>query len=393
MNEIYLRRDNENELDYVIRLFENKKEYDLDYQELFKLAFGVELAADECRKRYYGIAMLIESYKNNLVNKNPIEIKDELYITMQDIKKERIKLNDERASLTKTLRNNARYETIEELALKCVENIELKSEKFSNEYIMNNGNKSLLVTLSDFHYGLNTNEFNNIYNPEVFIERLYKFRDRIINIVCNNPVEKIYIVGLGDYISGYIHSTIRIENRENVVEQVLNVSEHLCQFINALSSYANIEYRDTIGNHSRMMANKNESIDKESFDLLIHQFIRERFRECKNVEIIESDINEKMGTLRIYNKNYAFTHGNGFNFSTIVQDISLLTGKFYDAIFIGHFHHQSMDEQQRCYVYASGSLSGNDSYSNKIRRASNPSQNIYLLNESDGIECQYIVKL
>lgn len=393
MNETFKRKENESELDYLIRLFENKKEYDLDYQELFRLVFGIELAADECRKRYYGISMLLERYKDNLINKNPDEIKDELYVTMQDIIKERIKLSDERVSLTKTLRNKARCETIEEIALKCVENIETKNDKFTNEYVMSNGNKSMIITLSDFHYGLNTNEFNNTYNPEVFVERLEKFKSKIIDLLYNNPIEKLYIIGLGDYISGYIHSTIRIENRENVVEQVLNVSEYICQFINALSSYVNIEYRDTIGNHSRMMANRKESIDKESFDLLIHQFIKERFRDCKNIEIIESDINEKMGTLNIYNKNYAFTHGNGFSFGTIVQDMSLLTGKFYDAIFIGHFHHQSMDEQQRCYVYASGSLSGNDSYSNKIRKTSNPSQNIYILNENDGIECQYIVKL
>lgn len=393
MNETYKRKENENDLDYIVRLFENKKEYDLDYQELFKLAFGIELATDECRKRYYGIKMVLDKYKDNLINKNPNEIRNELYVTMQDIIKERIKLSDERVSLTKTLRNKARCETIEEIAFKCVENIENRNDKFSSEYIINNGNKSMIITLSDFHYGLNTEEFNNTYNPEVFIERLEKFKNKIIDLLYNNPIEKLYIIGLGDYISGYIHSTIRIENRENVVEQVLNVSEHICQFINALSSYVNIEYRDTIGNHSRMMANRKESIDKESFDLLIHQFIKERFRDCKNIEIIESDINEKMGTLSVYNKNYAFTHGNGFSFGTIVQDMSLLTGKFYEAIFIGHFHHQSMDEQQKCYVYASGSLSGNDSYSNKIRKTSNPSQNIYILNEKDGIECQYIVKL
>ena len=60
MNEKYLRKENETKLDYIIRLVKNKNEYDLDYVELFKMAFGVELAADECRKRYYGIKMVID---------------------------------------------------------------------------------------------------------------------------------------------------------------------------------------------------------------------------------------------------------------------------------------------------------------------------------------------
>jgi len=47
------KKENENELEYIIRLFKNKKEYDLDYSELFKLAFDKEFAPDESRKRAY----------------------------------------------------------------------------------------------------------------------------------------------------------------------------------------------------------------------------------------------------------------------------------------------------------------------------------------------------
>ena len=41
MNEKYLKKENETKLDYIVRLVKNKAEYDLDYVELFKIAFGV----------------------------------------------------------------------------------------------------------------------------------------------------------------------------------------------------------------------------------------------------------------------------------------------------------------------------------------------------------------
>ena len=74
-----------------------------------------------------------------------------------------------------------------------------------------------------------------------------------------NNVDKIYILGLGDYLSGIIHTTIRIENRENIVEQVMNVSETLASFMNTLSEICEIYYYDVSDNHGRVFPNKDEN--------------------------------------------------------------------------------------------------------------------------------------
>ena len=57
----HLRKESESDFDYILRLVEGKSNgiYDIDYVELFKLAFGVTLNSDECRKRYYGLKMLL----------------------------------------------------------------------------------------------------------------------------------------------------------------------------------------------------------------------------------------------------------------------------------------------------------------------------------------------
>ena len=86
MNEKYLKKENETKLDYIVRLVKNKAEYDLDYVELFKIAFGVELAPDECRKRFYGIKMIreeLDKIKYNTISED--NIKNELDILKDSI--------------------------------------------------------------------------------------------------------------------------------------------------------------------------------------------------------------------------------------------------------------------------------------------------------------------
>ena len=67
--------------------------------------------------------------------------------------------------------------------------------------------------------------------------------------------------------------------------------------------------------------------------------------------------------------------------------------KQYDAIFIGHCHHYEAKKIHGTYIFMSGTLSGTDEYANNLRKTSNPSQNLYILNPKEGIECQYIIKL
>ena len=55
---------------------------------------------------------------------------------------------------------------------------------------------------------------NNEYNPTIFLDRIMYLYDKVYDYIKLNNVDKIYILGLGDYLSGIIHTTIRIENRE-----------------------------------------------------------------------------------------------------------------------------------------------------------------------------------
>ena len=393
MNEKYLRKENETKLDYIIRLVKNKNEYDLDYVELFKMAFGVELAADECRKRYYGIKMVIDELdkiKYNTISEE--KVRNELDIQLQELKKERMKISDERAALNRKLREQSRVESVYELIEKIAK--ENKSEDILElPELPHNDSVVGLLTLSDIHYGLEINEFNNSYSPEICRNRMGQLSAKVIENLKLHDITDLFIFGLGDYVEGLIHNIIRIESRESVIEQVMDMCEILTEFLKLLSKYANIYYYDVTDNHGRLFENKDNNLDKDNFSLLIKWYLKNKFEDSEVVHIMDNEINESIGAVNIFGRNYCFVHGHNDKIGDIVQNLSLMTNKHYDAVFLAHSHHFEANEIHGTYVYMNGTMVGADNYSNRIRKTSNPSQNFFVVSKEDGIKCQYLIRL
>ena len=131
---------------------------------------------------------------------------------------------------------------------------------------------------------------------------------------------------------------------------------------------------------------------KESFDILIHYNLENRFLDFNEVCIHNYTISERVGEFKAFGLNYGFVHGDGFNTDTLAKDLSLMTKTFYEAIFIGHIHHVFIEEQDGTLVIANGSFAGSDEYSNKLRKSSHPSQNLISISEN-GIDSIKTVKL
>ena len=397
MNPDYKKRENENNLDYAMRLIGIKKELkpgDLDWCDIVDL-LGLDYNPDSLRKSQdspYGGLAVYKEMRKRISEQGQEQLKKGLNTDLQELQKLKYAIADERAGLNKLLREQSRFENIKEMAIKCVEKMEplnLEYRQLDRKY----GTNTLVIALSDFHYGLEINEFNNKYDREVFDLRLeYLFGRAIDMIVENESIRDIIVLGLGDFIAGLIHNVIRVQSRENVIEQVIGVSNALIQFLYKLSTYLPVSYYDCVGNHSRLYEDKDNCLSKESFDVLIHEMLAQRFINDKDVFIMGYTINEKIGEFEAFGKKYAFCHGDGFNIPTIAKDLSAMTKNFYEAIFIGHIHHVFIEEQNGTMVVANGSFAGNDEYANKIRKTSTPSQNMFIISEN-GIEAIKTIKL
>lgn len=372
MNSKYLRKENEEDLDYAMRLIDIKKEErpdDLDWGDIVEL-LGLDLNKDSLRKSqdtiFGGIAVYKKMKDKELISK-PSDYQQEVQIQLQELKKERIRLSDERAALNRRLRNEARKESMHDLITECAQSLKIEDNKIKPVCVEEEFEKAAILTLSDFHFGLEINEFNNVYNADVFYQRLNKILGKTIEYIQLNKVRTLYVLGLGDYMSGIIHTTTRIENRENIVQQVIKVSEALSQMLTELSKFVEIYYYDVTDNHGRVFPNKDDWENEDNFSLFVRWYLDARFKDNEYIHIMQNTYSNEIGVVEIFGRNYAFTHGHRDKISNIVQNLSLMTKKFYDAIFMAHCHHYEANEIHGTYVYMNGTLSGTDMYANNER--------------------------
>ena len=85
---------------------------------------------------------------------------------------------------------------------------------------------------------------------------------------------------LGDFIHGTIHTSARLEQQMNVVEQIMLASEVLADCLNKLKAAApHIIVCSCTDNHSRALPDLHESIEAENFGKLITFYLEAELHE------------------------------------------------------------------------------------------------------------------
>ena len=310
---------------------------------------------------------------------------------LNDIRKERFKLRDERTQNNAVLRRLAREETLEEIALKVVSQMSAKKALKPNvKGIANPSNKEAILLISDWHYGLDFNNAFNTYNPEECKRRVSTLLDKTISKCVENKIAKITVLNLSDLIAGRIHSQIRIQSREDVISQIIHVSEILAEFLSTLYEYVPIDYYDCLNNHSRIEPNKNESLDLESLARLVPFYLRARLTNT-GIKVHSNPFSEDIITCNVLGHNVVGVHGDRDNPITALDKITLLTRKSYDLMCTAHRHHFLADEKCGCITIGNGSLMGTDEYAIRLRLHSEPSQILIICTKEN--VCDTIYKL
>lgn len=327
---------------------------------------------DFYRKRY-----------GKLVSREEKELFDSYDISemLLKLKKEKVKISDERVQNNAYIRQLARDETIKEIAFGIAEKIGTgKILSVSKRDV--GGENSAILQLSDWHYGIECNNYWNVYNPEVCKKRIEFLVSETISYCQKNNVKNLYVLNLSDLISGRIHTTIRLQNRYDVLTQIIHVSEILSEMLNVFSDYFDVFYYDCYDNHSRLEPKKAESMDEEQLSRITHWYLKKRFEGNPNIHVCENTYGNDIITLEIDGHSICAVHGDKDAPSDVVERLSLMTGKSFELILIGHLHHFGADEVDSCVVLQNGSLMGTDYYAVKLRKRSTPSQNIVLVNKN-----------
>lgn len=239
--------------------------------------------------------------------------------------------------------------------------------------------KEAVLLLSDLHIGVDCNNYYNSYNQTIAKERLEKLLKETIDYCRSNHVKKLNILNLGDMVAGLIHTNARIEQQMDVAEQVMIAAEYISQFLNELQKgVSEITYRSVYDNHSRLVANKNDHIEKEQLSRIIDWFIKERLKGT-NIQFYDNDIDGGIGTLTLNNgQKMIFAHGHQDGRNSSYQNFIGLTQQWVDYICLAHYHNPASKDFQGCKVFINGSIVGTEQYAFGKRLFAKPSQKLLI---------------
>lgn len=392
------RKQNESRLDYHKRLvygkLVDKTLSDMDYTELAELVYGQPYSSDVARRMLYGSRRTLELMDAERVGSVVDSgILSELDEKMIELRKERQKFYDQRNAFNKVVRDRSRQEELNEIITDAISNGELPRLDYIPNTISTN-DTDLLVSLNDLHYGAVHSNYWGEYNSDICKEMMKKYLDRIIKIADTHGSENCIVWENGDVISGNIHRSIQVTNKENVIEQIMGASELIAEFVAELSKhFRTVKFVSVAGNHSRIDPNKDNALIDERLDDIVEWYITARLQNFDNVIIGVGDkIDSTMYVLNIRGLNYCGVHGDFDGSAAKVQSLQTMVGKPLYAVLSGHMHHNKVDEVQGVKTVMAGSFLGMDGYCIQKRIFGRPEQMVCVCDEN-GIVCHYDIPL
>lgn len=391
------KKTNESDLDYHRRLvygkLVDKTLSDVDYSELAQYVYGQEYSSDVARRMMYGscrtLQMMDKERQKSITDE---QVLGDLDAKILELKKEQQRFYDQRAAFSKLIRERARQEELNDIITRQVNSEALPALDYAPCEIAPSDN-DLLVSLNDIHFGAVVSNYWCEYNSDICATMMCNYLDRILDIARTHKSENCIVFANGDLISGSIHHQIAVSNKENLIEQIMGVSELIAEFLSVLSRhFKEVRFVSVAGNHSRL-DQKDRAIQQERLDDLAEWYLLARMSEHKNVIIGYGDkIDATMYVMEIRGKNYVGVHGDYDPTPTHIQSLQTMVGKPVYAVLLGHKHHCSTDDVQGIKTVMAGSFLGVDDFCVSKRIYGQPEQLVCVCDQS-GIRCTYGVTL
>ncbi len=372
---------------------------DDDYEELSERLFGDGscFSATEVRKRMYGMKAVIDAIERE--GEDAIRSTDrmsELDRKKIELQAERQKFYDQRNAFNKLVRERSRQEELNEILVKSIQEGDLPrlDYEFDPYGVVTQSDNDLLVSLNDIHYGATVENYWNTYNSDICREMMCRYLDRIIQIARTHSSQNCIIWANGDEISGNIHKSITVTNKENIIEQIKGVSELIAEFIAELSKhFVTVTFVSVAGNHSRLDPNKDNALVSERLDDLIEWYLAARLQSFENVIIGGGEkVDETMYLIDVRGKTYCGVHGDFDGSPSKIQALQTMARKPLYAVLSGHLHHCKIDDVQGIRTIMAGSFLGMDDYCVQKRIYGRPEQMVCVCDET-GVRCSYNVSL
>ena len=395
---INLQKSNtETELQYIWRLCQAKDAGSLDmtWTELADVFnknlsdIHEEWTEAAYRKKFQQSQAFYEDVFSKMIDD---QYSDEIMAQKRELERAKIAFRDERNAWQK--QNYADTRASDKLD-KLEEYIKSSSTDMKvSKHTITVTDKTLVVCLSDWHIGAEYYSFNGTYNSDIAEERLGHLLAEVISIAERHGASNCRVCCVGDLLSGNIHQSIAITNRENVIEQIVKSAKLLSDFILNLSPHFYYIYLCGVsGNHSRI-TKKDDALKDERLDYLPLWYAKAKLDSCPNVTVQLEELDSTVATFEANGKFFLVLHGDydGFNDSAVAK-LVLWLGYKPDVIIFGHKHYPAMSECAGITMVQCGSLGGSgDDFTQQKRLKGDASQTVLVCDDT-GVVCCYPIKL
>lgn len=406
MHPLYEKFDYETDYEYGLRLIETKveeKPEDLDWQDIVE-ALGLDCHRDSLRKAAsvtpYSGYEVAQYYKRkaaeHALSGASASYADELDTKAMNLRIEAQKYSDQRREFNKLLAKLGRTENISDCLADAAQKLNEQYPLLRSNAVPPYLDDEAVIVLSDWHYGMVTNNVWEVYNVETCKDRVSQLVTSIIRRLHIHCCKSAHIVLLGDMAHGAIHVSSRVASEELVCDQIMNVSEILAQFISSVAEYVEETHvYSTYGNHLRTVQKKDDSIHADNMERIIPWWLQQRLSGRCDIKFHDSSYHEFL-YFSVCGYNICATHGDLDSVKNSGRLFSSIFNKKYnlpvDYVLLADKHHNESFDELGISSMIVGSLCGTDEYANGKRLYSTPSQTMLIFNPDCGRDAIYQIE-
>lgn len=392
MNE-WKRLENESDEELIYRVCLAKEQIGTweDVADVLNKILETDYTSSKFRKQFQAFEKMLKANEDKFFTDDGYL--KELQEERQKLQKEKQKLSDERVELNRLIREEARKESYLDLVRRVIcEEVKPMYWEYDNKCDYAFTKNSLIVHLTDIHAGEEVDIYSNKFNQDILKQRIEDYTDKVINIAKLHHSEKCYLI-CGEVISGCIHNNLRLQNNMDMMESFKLVSELISSMIAVLSDYFDeVHIYVTEGNHSRITANKEDSLKGENMDVLLPFYLKARLQNIKSVFVHDNPDPIEIAKFDVYDNHIMAAHGDRDNPHNVVQNFTMIFGIKPDIVYLGHRHTNGLSTVFGSRVIESGSLIGTNNYAQDIRKTGKPEQTVSVIDEN-GLVCLYDIVL
>jgi hypothetical protein len=397
-NPILKRHEDESLKDYEIRICSNKHKYDLSWDQIADILNkerGETWGESKYRKWWYSFQDGLEYAKRQTIESD--EVLTELELKKIELLEERKKLQVIRGEYNKIARKKSLKELLYEHVSQKIEEIGTLPSPSFELLQQNEGKKAGILGFGDEHFGKEFVSQNNEYNEQIYLERMNQLLTDTVKVIKKEKLDELTVLNGADSVEGMALRVSQLTALQyGFIDQVIKYARYKVEWLKELSKYVKVIYRHIpSANHTELRVHNTSrgEMPKEDMERIIAVYIHDMLKDNERIEIPLYE--EGIIDFEILNYSIVAAHGHQLKSKkNAIRDLSMLKRKFYDYLYINHFHHGNtitVNEglSHNIEVIQLPSIMGSDDYSDSFMSGAKAGASLDIYEEGKGRSITY----